>query len=149
MATGSPAPLRELATGIRFSQFLSVGVLGAVCDNLILVGVVEMTATAPFYAKLISAEVAIVVMFILNEQWTFGGFGGSSLSAISRRFFTSNIVRAGAAGVALVILTVLTRWFGIWYLVANFIGIGVGFILNYLAESLVTWRVHRMGGSDD
>jgi putative flippase GtrA len=33
--------------------------------------------------------------------------------------------------------------YGVWYLLANAAGIGVGFQANYTFESLVTWRVHR------
>lgn len=144
-----PGRFRELVSGMRFGQFLSVGIVGAICDNLVLVAVVETTAMRPFYAKVLSAEAAIVLMFLINERWTFAEFGTSSVRAVVRRFVTSNVVRAGGASVALVVLFVLTELFDVWYLAANVVGIGIGFVLNYTAESLATWRVHRSGGSSD
>lgn len=141
--------LRELVSGLRFGQFLSVGALGAICDTLVLAAVVETTGIGPVYAKIASAEAAIVFMFVLNERWTFAGFGSSSVRAIGRRFVTSNVVRAGGALAALVVLLFLTELFGVWYVAANVLGIGAGFVLNYTAESLLTWRVHRSRADSD
>jgi putative flippase GtrA len=134
---------------VRFAQFLSVGIIGGICDVLVLAAVVETTRVEPFHAKFLSAEAAILVMFLINERWTFAGFGTSSVRGVARRLIASNIVRAGGASVAWVTLLILTRFFGVWYLAANVIGIGVGFVLNYTAESLVTWRAHRSRDDSD
>lgn len=133
--------VRSLLSGKRFGQFLSVGVLGAVADNLVLAGVVETTAVPPLAAKVMSAEAAIVIMFLLNDSWTFDGYGRRSVGALVRRFLKSNLVRTGGVGVALMVLHVLHNAFGMWYLVANVAGIGVGFVVNYVFESAFTWRV--------
>ncbi|WP_246988181.1 GtrA family protein [Halorientalis marina] len=133
----------ELLSVVRMGQFLSVGILGAVVDNAVLVAVVEFAAVQPTLAKIASAEAAIVLMFLLNENWTFSETGTVSYAALARRFLTSNTVRIGGAATALVVLHVLHEQFGVWYLAANVAGIGVGFVVNYVLESRFTWRVIR------
>jgi putative flippase GtrA len=133
----------ELLSAVRMGQFLSVGVLGAVVDNAVLAALVEFAAIQPTVAKIGSAEAAIVLMFLLNEHWTFADTGTVSYAALGRRFLTSNTVRIGGAATALVVLYLLHEQFGVWYLAANVAGIGVGFVVNYVLESLFTWRVIR------
>ncbi|MFB6253738.1 MAG: GtrA family protein [Halobacteriaceae archaeon] len=133
--------LRSLISGIRFGQFISVGAFGAVCDFLVLSIIVEFTTIPIEVAKLASAESAVIVMFILNERWTFAHLGTEGLLPVLRRFLTSNIVRVWGILVATGVLSILVRQFGMSYLIANAAGIGAGFIMNYLLESLVTWRV--------
>ncbi|MDY6819157.1 MAG: GtrA family protein [Halobacteriales archaeon] len=135
------ARLTTLASGIRFGQFLSVGVLGYLVDNAVLAGLIELFGVSVVLGKPVSAETAIIVMFIANERWTFAKWGESDLASIGRRFVKSNVVRWGGAGVAYAVLLVLSGHFGMHYFLANTIGIGVGFMVNYLAESLFTWRV--------
>lgn len=110
-------------------------------DMGILTFFVELGDITPTIAKIGSAEVAIIIMFVLNEYWTFNGTGEESTKSLLHRFARSNIVRWGGAGVALVILHILTTTFAVWYLLANAIGIGVGVIFNYVFESLITWKV--------
>lgn len=142
MAPGSDR-LAALIAPRRAGQFLSVGVLGAIVDMATLTVVVEAGVLGPVLGKLVSAEAAIVVMFVANEEWTFTDHGRSGLSAVGERFLRSNIVRAGGAGVAWAVLAALVEWFAVWYLLANVAGIAAGAVVNYVAESLVTWRVHR------
>ena len=136
------ARLQSVLSGLRFGQFLSVGIIGAICDNVLLAIIVETFGILPTVAKVISAEIAIIVMFSINEQWTFTNFGSSSIRSTGRRFVTSNLVRVVGVSIALVVLFTLHSVFHIWYLIANIAGIGLGFVVNYIAESLLTWRVH-------
>lgn len=132
-----------LASNIRFGKFLSVGFVGMLVDMSILTMLVELISITPTLAKIGSAEVSIIVMFILNEYWTFSQTSNESPKSIFYRFGRSNVVRWGGAGIALIILHILTTILGIWYLLANAIGIGIGVIFNYVFESLITWRIHR------
>lgn len=136
--------LQSLASGIRFGQFLSVGAVGFVVDNVVLTGSIEVLGMSVLLAKAISAESAIVVMFIANEYWTFDRWGETSFLALSWRFLKSNLVRSGGAATATVILLALTEVAGLHYFLANTIGIGVGFVFNYVGESLFTWRIQTM-----
>lgn len=134
--------LGALVSGTRFGQFLSVGVLGALFDNALLVALHGFGGISLTVAKLASAEAAILLMFACNERWTFSGWGKDGVRDLVRRVVTSNLVRLGGVAVATGVLLVLTE-VGVWYVLANVIGIGVGAVLNYVAESLLTWRVHH------
>lgn len=133
--------LHELFSGLRIGQFVSVGILGFIVDQSVLVIVIELIGISVVAGKPISAEAAIVVMFVLNERWTFASWGKTGLRPLLSRFLKSNAVRFGGVLVAYSVLLLLHEWFGIHYLIANTIGIGAGFVVNYVAESLYTWRV--------
>ncbi|PSP80116.1 GtrA family protein [Halobacteriales archaeon QS_1_68_20] len=139
----SGAGVRQLVAPARFSKFLSVGAVGAVVDNTVLVLLVELVAVEPVFAAVGAKETSILLMFALNERWTFGEHGGGGLRDRGWRLLKSNVVRSGGAIVGIATLYVLYRWAGLWYLAANVFGIGVGFFFNYTFESLVTWRVHE------
>ena len=97
-------------------------------------------------SKLIGAELAIISMFLLNENWTFleDGLNGKYQRLI--RFIKSNIVRSVGVMVATgVMVTIVGRmgaehgWVGL--ISANIIVILVGLVVNYTLESLITWQV--------
>lgn len=130
--------LEELAS-IRLGRFASVGAVGAIVDTASLAGLVEIGGVGPLLGKILSTEVSILIMFLLNERWTFPSRNGSYFI----RLLKSNIVRVGGFLVGFAVLYMLMEWGNVWYLLANVIGIGTGFGLNYVAESLFTWEVHR------
>lgn len=143
------ARFESLLSGIRFSQFASVGLFGAVVDTGT---VLILTTELGIYrgsAKLVGAELAIILMFLINEHWTFADEGAAGLRSFLRRLAKSNLVRVGGVLVATVVFVLVSGLdvrlpYGgepLWLTVANAIGIGVGFVVNYVAESLFTWRV--------
>ncbi|WP_254522526.1 GtrA family protein [Natrinema caseinilyticum] len=134
---------RALLSTTRFSQFVGVGFVGAAVDNAVLFLLIEGTGLGLQGAKLVSWELGIGVIFAINERWTFANHGSLGFDALGRRFVRSNAVRLGGLVVTLAVLTVLVRWFDVWFVTANVIGIGVGFFVNYTCESLYTWKVHR------
>ncbi|MDR9380136.1 MAG: GtrA family protein [Natronomonas sp.] len=135
----------------RFGRFASVGAVGAVCDNAVLLTLTTI-GVLPELAKFAGIETAIAVMFVLNERWTFSDAGRAGLVPTLRRLATSNVVRIGGITVQLVVFSLVYRRlhvdvsaFGIdlWLLVASGAGIGLGMFVNYVTESLITWRIHR------
>lgn len=140
--------LASIRSAPRFGQFLSVGVVGALIDNAVLALAVEFGGLVPVVGGLLAKELSIASMFVLNEQWTFAEAGDGGWWALLRRLLTSNLVRAGGAVIGLTVLYLLTEYTGVWYLLANVLGIGVGFLANYVGENLVTWQVHRTASSD-
>lgn len=135
--------LRALLAPRRAGQFVSVGLFGAIVDMLVLTIVVETGVLDPVFGKVVSAEAAIIVMFAANESWTFTEYGTEGVIPVIGRFLRSNVVRAGGAAVAWAVLVALIHGIGLWYLAANVVGIATGAVVNYVAETLVTWRVHR------
>ena len=144
------ARLRALASAGRLGQFVSVGVAGASLETVLVAVLTAGLAVDPLPAKFVGAEASITLMFLLNDRWTFAGEGEAGLVARIRRYVKSHTVRIGGLAVAFATLYVLTSWTDVrlvvsgadfWPTVANVIAIGTGMTLNYVAESLVTWRV--------
>ena len=134
--------LSGLLSRDRIVQFIAVGTVGAAVDISLLTlfhGILGFDLLA---SKLTSAEISFVVMFAINEHWTFSDFGRTTVRATVKRFLRSNSVRIGGLLTATGVLVFLTSTTGMWYLLANVIGIGVGFFVNYSFESLFTWRTH-------
>lgn len=134
--------LRRLVSAERMGKFLSVGVIGFAADMAVIALLVEVTGLAPWQAKPFSAEAAILLMFVLNERWTFTDLGEDGVWPLLRRLGTSNGVRLGGFLVAWAVLSLLVEYANFWYPLANACGIGVGFVVNYTFESLLTWQVH-------
>ncbi|MFB6109494.1 MAG: GtrA family protein [Halodesulfurarchaeum sp.] len=155
------ARLRVLASGARIGQFVSVGVAGASLETVIVFLLTGLGSAPPLLGKAVGAEASITLMFLLNDRFTFAEAGRGGLRATGRRFLKSHTVRLGGLIVAFATLYVLTSWttielvvvgskirpslptVDVWPTIANGIGIGAGMSINYVAESLITWRIHR------
>lgn len=137
--------LPQLLSVKRFRRFLMTGGLGMIVDMTVLALVVETSLLRPVLGKVVSAESAFLVMFVVNETWTFRSFGSGEASQLLRRFVSSHAVRIVGVAIALAVLYILHTIYGVWYLVANAVGIGAGFVANYAFESLLTWRVQEEG----
>jgi putative flippase GtrA len=140
-----------LLSGTRFGKFASVGVVGAVFD-VTTATVLSELGVYPELAVFIGIEVAVVVMFLLNDNWTFAEQGAAGVGAALRRLLRSNLVRAGGILVQLATFRLFYRVVALeltvagidgWFVFSKIAGIGTGMIVNYVAESLVTWRVGR------
>lgn len=143
--------IRSLLSTTRFGQFASVGVVGAVFD-VTTATVLSELGVFPELAVFVGIEVAILVMFLLNDNWTFAEQGAAGIEAALRRLLRSNLVRAGGILVQLATFRILFRVVALdldvagidgWFVVSKVAGIGTGMIVNYVAESLVTWQVHH------
>lgn len=146
----------------RFGRFVAVGIAGTICDFLVLL-VLSQTGTAaalattlgissaaPEVAKVTSIESAVIVMFLLNEWWTFDDIGSAGSRAFLRRFGKSHLARTVGIAVQLAVFSAVYRLvyvdvsfqnIDLWLLVASGCGIVVGMGANFVTESLFTWRV--------
>jgi putative flippase GtrA len=134
----------------RFKKFVSVGVVGATIETLVVAVLTTALGVGALAAKAVGAELSISTMFFINDRWTFRTDGTFTPGAIARRWGKSHLVRAVGLGVGFVVLALLVRMTDVsllvsgvdfWPVVANAIGIGIGMIFNYVAESLYTWQV--------
>ena len=144
-----PSQLNSLLSGVRFGQFVSVGVVGLTADTITLVTLTELLGVEPWLAGLLSIEVAILVMFVVNERWTFAGVGAPE--ELFRRLVKSHAVRSVGSSVQYVIFFGLLTYASVsvtlfgsdrWYLFSKWLAVGVAMLINYAFESLFTWRVH-------
>lgn len=142
--------LDALLSGVRIGQFASVGVLGAACDNAVLAALRLGAGLPEMVAKAAGVETAILVMFLANEHWTFASAGSAGRRAFLGRLLRSHLVRAGGSTVQLIVYYLLTQRLAVelvvlgtdlWFLAASPIAIAAGMTLNYVAESLFTWRI--------
>lgn len=139
-----------LVSTVRFGKFISVGVAGALFD-VTTSTVLREFGVFPEIAVFAGIEVSIVVMFFLNDNWTFSDEGTAGFFPTLRRLVRSNLVRTGGIFVQLVVFWLLYRVVAIdlvilgidgWFVVSKISGIGAGLVINYIAESLLTWQVH-------
>lgn len=139
----------ELVSGVRFGKFASVGAVGAVFDLTVSTVLTVFFGVLAEYAKLVGAEVAIVVMFLINDNWTFAEHGTRGRFNALRRFLKSNLVRSGGLVVQFLIVralrtvdvSVIVAGFDLWTIIPFPIAIAASMFFNYVAESLFTWRV--------
>jgi putative flippase GtrA len=149
---------QSLLSGVRFGKFVSVGIVGAVCDTTVLLVLSEGFDVLPEVATLLGIETAILVMFLINDRWTFAEEGRDGHSSLIRRLARSHAVRAVGSLTQFVVFVIVYRalffeisvlGIDVWILVAKASGIGIGMLVNYVFESLFTWQVHLEGDSDD
>ena len=147
-----PDRFESLVSGVRFGQFVSVGVVGAISDNIVLATLGLAFGIPDLWAKAAGIETAIVVMFLVNEHWTFSAVGAAGTRPFLTRLGKSHLVRVCGVSVQLAIYWLLTQWLttelvvagtDVWFIAASPIAIAVAMLVNYVFESLFTWRVHR------
>jgi putative flippase GtrA len=140
-----------LLAPVRIGQFVGVGAVGAAVD-LSVSSALTLGAILPAeWAKLVGAECAIVLMFLINDRCTFSDHGAAGFVAKLRRLIKSNVVRSAGLAIQFVVVYVLTRigvtvivaGTDLWPLITLPIAIGCAVAVNYVAESLLTWRVHQ------
>ena len=146
-----PERLAALVSTVRFGQFVSVGAIGAVFDVTTLVLLTELAGLPAAVANVVSIETAILVMFVVNERWTFAGHGATDARSIGRRLVRSHVVRAGGSTLQYVLFVAVfynvtvdlsVAGVDLWLVVVKGGAIGVAMLVNYVFESLFTWRVH-------
>lgn len=146
---------KELVSSLRIGKFVSVGVVGAIFDTGVLLLLTEGFGVRPEIATVIGIEVAIIIMFVLNEYWTFTRVEVGEKSFL-RRLGRSHIVRLSGSLTQFLVFLLIYRLLytaiflfeiDIWLFVAKIGGIGIGMIVNYVFESLFTWKVCRIRGA--
>lgn len=145
-----PDRIEPLLSGVLFGRFLSVGIVGALADNATLAIGALVLDLPDLLAKVVGVEVAILVMFAVNERWTFAGRGAPGFGPLAHRLGRSHLVRSGGVSLQLAAYWLLTRRLDItvvaagidvWFLVASVVAIGAAMLVNYAFEGLFTWRL--------
>ncbi|GAA0299833.1 MULTISPECIES: GtrA family protein [Halarchaeum] len=141
--------LQSLARGGLLGRYLSVGVTGASVESIVVLALTATALTGSLVAKAVGAEISISLMFVLNDRWTFADAGAAGIRSFVDRFLRSHAVRAVGLAVGFVVLIALTDFVTVsvrlaglelWPTLANLIGIGTGFAVNYIGEGLFTWN---------
>jgi len=141
MARNERWPLSARRSLPRVRRFFTVGAGGIVVNNAVLVVLHGWVGMALLPATLVAVEVAIVHNYVLHELWTF-----RSMRLSGSRFARFNLVTLGALVLNVSIVQVLA-WFGLFYLLANLVGIGAGFAVNLAISSMWVWSERTNGAS--
>lgn len=120
---------------IRVVKFGLVGASGIAVNLLMLYSIIQFTFFPPLVGAGISVETSILTNFILNDLWTFKDI---RTNVWYNRLGNFQIVSIVGLVINLVIFTILT-FLGIWYIVAELVGILAAFIWNFVANRLKTW----------
>lgn len=119
----------------RFFRFGVVGALGIVVNSAILFVAHGLAGLPLLLASPLAVQVSIVHNFLWNDRWTFGAPGYSL-----RRLWKFNLTSLGGLVIVSSVVYVLATFWGVHYLVANLVGIGVATLWNFTLSMLWTWR---------
>jgi putative flippase GtrA len=134
-------PLRSDRRWRRLSRFSVVGATGVVVNNLTLVVLHGVEGMALLPATVAAVEVAIVFNYVLHEVWTF-----QRMRLSAQRFAYFSLVALAAMPFNVGVVQVLA-WLGLYYLVANLVGIIAGFLINFAVSSRWIWSERTDGTS--
>lgn len=115
-------------------KFIGVGISGVLVNEGLLFLLHTLGLSIPL-AGAISIETSVLTNFALNNAWTFRNKKEGSLPA---RVLKYNFVTLLGEAINYSVLYALP-FFGIHYLVANLVGIALGFLANYLGSELFVW----------
>jgi putative flippase GtrA len=117
----------------RILKFAGVGVTGVIINTSMLYLLSRWAGLPLVAASAVAVELAAISNYLLNDTWTF-----ASRSPSLRKFAKFNT--AALAGLVLNVLSVwvLTR-LGLYFLVADLIGIAAAFTVNYAFSVRWVW----------
>jgi dolichol-phosphate mannosyltransferase len=122
----------------ELKRIFCFGIVGITGIAVNMVALVALKNYLPLIgASFIAIELAIISNFILNDAWTFKENNNGTWL---HRMISYNGVAIGGMIINMVALVILAT-LGLWYVVANLIGILLGFAWNFLANRKTTWRV--------
>lgn len=120
----------------RFLKFAVVGVSGILVNMSILFLLTEFINFHYLISGFFAVQGAIFSNFTWNRIWTFDDKDEESLLKALGKF---EFVSLGGKATNLAILSVLTEFFGMYYLISNLIGIIFACIVNYLGYNHLVW----------
>lgn len=118
----------------RLAKFMVVGGTGVLVNSVVLF-LLYQVATLPLVpASITAVETAIVNNFVWNNLWTF-----QERSFSLGRFASFNVVSLGGLMISTGTLYMLNEWAGVYYLLANLIGIALATSWNFGLSFIWTW----------
>jgi len=141
---GLPARLFTAATGPtglgRFVRFGLVGLSGVGVNMGTFWLFTRVAHVKDLVALVFAYTAATLSNFILNDVWTFRDKRVVGARATSTRAVKFGLVSGVAIGLYYAVYTPLTRFVGVYDLLALAMAIGVGLVWNFSVNVLWTWR---------
>lgn len=137
---------------VRLGKFITVGAIGAIFDFSALIISTQFFSVSPEIGALLGIESAILVMFFINEHWTYKENGEDGIKNFFSRLFRSHIVRSFGATTHLLVfiatynifyISIFYMGIDIWIITSKIVGISVAFLANYTFESIFTWKIQK------
>mgnify|MGYP006297642353 FL=1 len=120
----------------RLPKFALVGASGFLVNQGVLFLAKAIIGIPVAYAGIIAIETAIISNFLLNNFWTWKDSRENSFWSRLAKYHSVTIVSGGVNYGILLLLTHL----GMYYLIANMIGIGCGMIINFFFNHFWTFK---------
>ena len=124
-----------------FAKYSLVGASGVFVNLGLYTFLTRYYEMSEVLAPLISIESALISNFILNNFWTFGK--RITNSRIRVKFVKFHLVSGLSALMNYLVFLTLFLAFGLYDILANFIGIVLAAIVNYLINSNWTWKDNK------
>ena len=128
----------------RFLKFVAVGLSGVVVNQGVLALVTLLTNWNKHVAEIPGIEVSIITNFILNDRFTFADRRTGQKKSYINRLVKFNLICVIGALINIGIYSLILGISGYdslgWRLLANFIGIIIAFLWNYLVNTIWTWK---------
>ena len=119
-------------------KFLIIGGFGMIVNILFLWFFKSIIGLNLEYAGVLAIEVSVISNFILNNAWTFNKVLHEY--SLSKRILKYHLSVLSGISTNYGALLTLANVFGVYYLLSNIIGIGLGTITNYLLSSRWVWK---------
>jgi len=125
---------------VKIVRFGLVGFSGIFVNMGLLYALTEIAGIYYLVSAAIAIELSIVNNFIWNDVWTFKSAGDLRFERKVQRFASFQAVSVGGLAINMVVLYLLAEIAGVYYLVANLVGIFVAFAWNYMVNRHFTWK---------
>jgi putative flippase GtrA len=115
-------------------RWLAAGVAFIFVNSIFMVGLLEYFKLQALWATLISAELCNILRFFVNEHWVFNGIG-----PVWKRFLQYHVAIAGSFVAWMISANLLIYW-GMHYLLASALAVGISTLVSMASNFLWVWR---------
>ncbi len=120
-------------------KYALVGVSGLIVNTGCLYLLTEYVGIFYLVSGVIASEISIITNFLLNDKFTFSNDGVKY--SRRHRFILYNSVSLIGTYILMICMFILTEHFGIYYIYANWCGVGIVFCINYILNKHITWKL--------
>jgi len=124
----------------KIFKFGLVGISGILVNMSVLWYLTEFVGLYYLVSSLFAIELSIINNFIWNDLWTFKSGVLHKRSSRLQRLITFHVISVGGLVINWGVLYLLTSVVGVYYLIANLIGILLAFGWNFMMNRRVTWQ---------
>ncbi len=131
--------MRRKGELVRFLKFIGVGLSGTIVNLGVLRLVDAFTNWSGYVALIPGIEVSIITNFLLNDFFTFADRRTGKMKSLFGRLLKYNLIALSGAAINYAVAALLFT-VGLNIYLADFIGIVIAFIWNYLFSTSWAWK---------